>query len=236
MKSVIHRSDSRGHANHGWLDTYHTFSFAGYYDPERIHFGALRVLNDDFVEGGKGFGRHPHDNMEIVTIMLQGELQHTDSMGHTEVLHANEVQTMSAGTGIFHSEINHLPDKPLNLLQIWVFPEHHNTKPRYAQKAFDKELRRNQWQVLAGPDVASGGLEIGQKAWFSRIDMKAGDSTIYKVNLKGNGAYFFVIEGNVHVGKEITLNRRDGMGVTGEAEYSISAETDVELLAIEVPV
>ncbi len=235
MQSILHKADSRGHANHGWLDTWHTFSFAGYYDPERVHFGALRVLNDDFVEGGQGFGRHPHDNMEIVTIMLKGELRHADSMGHSEVLKPDEVQTMSAGTGIFHSEFNNLPDESLNLLQIWVFPEQHNTKPRYAQQRFDPEMRKNRWQVLAAPDGAGGALEIRQKAWFSRIDLKAGDTARYPVNLKGNGVYFFVIEGKVRVGEEITLERRDGLGVSGDAEYAIMAEEDVELLAIEVP-
>ena len=179
MKTIIHRASSRGHANHGWLNTYHTFSFADYFNQERIHFGALRVLNDDWIDGGRGFGRHPHDNMEIVTIMLEGELKHSDSMGHTQVLHENEVQAMSAGTGIFHSEMNNLPDKPVRLLQIWVFPEQRDVKPRYEQKVFDPQLRKNQWQLLAGPDPQNGEMDIKQQAWFSRIDLAGGKETIY---------------------------------------------------------
>jgi redox-sensitive bicupin YhaK (pirin superfamily) len=235
METVIHRADTRGHADHGWLKTWHTFSFADYHDPARVHFGALRVLNDDFVEGGRGFGRHPHDNMEIVTIMLKGELRHQDSMGHSEVLRTDEVQAMSAGTGIFHSEFNNLEQEELNLLQIWVFPQHHNTKPRYAQKAFDLESRKNQWQVLASPIPGDGGLELGQKAWFSRIDLTRGQEAAYSVNLEDNGVYFFVIEGKVSVGKELVLDKRDGAGAWGEKEYTITAESDTQLLAIEVP-
>lgn len=235
MQSIIHKGETRGHADHGWLDTWHTFSFAGYHDPSRVHFGALRVLNDDYVEGGQGFGRHPHDNMEIVTIMLDGELRHADSMGHSEVLRTNEVQTMSAGTGIFHSEFNNLPDVRLNLLQIWVFPEQHNIKPRYAQKAFDPELRKNRWQVLAASDGTEGALEIRQKSWFSRIDLEKGDKAEYVVKLEGNGVYLFVIEGKVSVGDDLRLDRRDGAGVWEEPRYEITAEATTQLLAIEVP-
>jgi quercetin 2,3-dioxygenase len=235
MKTVIHPGDSRGHANHGWLDTYHTFSFADYFDPERIHFGALRVLNDDFVEGGKGFGRHPHDNMEIVTIMLEGELRHSDSMGHTEVLHRNEVQAMSAGTGIFHSEVNNLPDTPLNLLQIWVFPEQRNIKPRYEQKGFDPVLRKNQWQLLVAPDQSKGTLDIKQRSWFSRIDITGGKSTKYELYNKENGVYLFVIGGKILVENDLHLHRRDGAGIWETGSISLFAEEDAELLAIEVP-
>jgi len=234
MKTVIHRAESRGHANHGWLDTYHTFSFADYFSHERIHFGALRVLNDDYIEGGMGFGRHPHDNMEIVTIMLEGELRHSDSMGHTEVLHANEVQAMSAGTGIFHSEVNNLPDIPVRLLQIWVFPEQQNSKPRYEQKSFDPALRRNTWQVLAAPGHPEGVMDIRQHAWFSRINLLKGTEIPYKLNDPANGVYLFVIDGSVSTG-ELHLNRRDGAGIWETAGFALLAAEDADVLAIEVP-
>ena len=234
METVIHRAETRGHANHGWLDTYHTFSFADYFNQERIHFGALRVLNDDYVAGGKGFGKHPHDNMEIVTIMLQGELRHSDSMGHTEVLHDNEVQAMSAGTGIFHSEANNLPDDPLRLLQIWVFPEQRNIKPRYEQKAFDPALRRNTWQILAAPGQQEGVMDIRQQAWFSRINLSKGTEIPYKLNKAANGVYLFMIEGNVSTG-ELNLNRRDGAGIWGTDGFTLLAAEDADVLAIEVP-
>jgi quercetin 2,3-dioxygenase len=235
MKTVIHPAESRGHANHGWLNTYHTFSFADYFDPERIHFGALRVLNDDQVDGGKGFGRHPHDNMEIVTIMLDGELRHSDSMGHTEVLHRDEVQAMSAGTGIFHSEFNNLPDKPLKLLQIWVFPEQRNIKPRYEQKAFDPNFRNNQWQLLVAPNQTDGALDMKQKSWFSRIDLTRGKSATYELNLRENGVYLFVIGGKITVENDLQLGERDGAGIWEADKISVLAEEDSELLAIEVP-
>jgi len=236
MKTVIHRGDTRGHANHGWLNTYHTFSFADYFNQERVHFGALRVLNDDWVEGGKGFGRHPHDNMEIVTIMLEGELKHSDSMGHTQVLHDNEVQAMSAGTGILHSEVNNLPDKPLRLLQIWVFPEQRNIEPHYKQKAFDAQLRKNHWQLLAGPTPQNDVMEISQQSWFSRIDLNNGKEAVYKLHHKQNGVYLFTIEGSITISDELKLNRRDGVGIwetTGSISLLSTAES--ELLAIEVP-
>ena len=235
MKSIFHRADTRGHASHGWLDTYHTFSFADYFNQERVHFGALRVLNDDWIEGGKGFGRHPHDNMEIVTIMLEGELKHSDSMGHTQVLHENEVQAMSAGTGIFHSEVNNLPDKPVRLLQIWVFPEEQNIKPRYEQKTFDPQMRKNQWQLLAGPNAQNGEMGIKQKAWFSRIDLASGIETSYRLREKQNGAYLFVIDGSVKFDGEQLLYRRDGAGIWETDSLAILAIEKTELLVIEVP-
>jgi len=235
MKAIIHRASSRGHANHGWLNTYHTFSFADYFNQERIHFGALRVLNDDWIDGGRGFGRHPHDNMEIVTIMLEGELKHSDSMGHTQVLHENEVQAMSAGTGIFHSEMNNLPDKPVRLLQIWVFPEQRDVKPRYEQKVFDPQLRKNQWQLLAGPDPQNGEMDIKQQAWFSRIDLAEGKETIYNLYNKQNGVYLFVVDGSIKFDGEQQLQKRDGAGIWEFDSLGIRAFENSELLAIEVP-
>ncbi len=235
MKSIIHRGNTRGHANHGWLDTYHTFSFADYFNQERIHFGALRVLNDDWVDGGGGFGRHPHDNMEIVTIMLEGELRHSDSMGHTQVLHENEVQAMSAGTGIFHSEVNNLPDKPVRLLQIWFFPEERNIKPRYEQKSFNPQMRKNQWQLLAGPNPQNGEMDVKQKAWFSRIDLTNGAEVSYTLHDGHSGIYLFVIKGSVKFDEDQQLQSRDGAGIWEIESVKLSALEDSELLVIEVP-
>jgi quercetin 2,3-dioxygenase len=235
MKTIIHHADTRGHANHGWLETYHTFSFADYFDQERVHFGALRVLNDDWVGGGQGFGRHPHDNMEIVTIMLEGELKHGDSMGHVQVLHEDEVQAMSAGTGIFHSEVNNLPDKPVRLLQIWVFPEERNTTPRYEQRSFDPQARENQWQLIACPDPGNGELLIRQKAWFSRIRLEAGKETGYHWHDSHNGVYLFIIDGSVTFGDSQTLHARDGAGIWEADLLTLKALDGCDLLAIEVP-
>lgn len=235
MKTIIHRADSRGHANHGWLDTYHTFSFADYYDPGRVHFGALRVLNDDSVEGGEGFGRHPHDNMEIVTIMLEGELRHSDSMGHTQVLHSDEVQVMSAGTGIFHSEMNNLPDRRVKFLQVWVFPEERNIKPRYDQKVFDTAGRKNKWQQLAGPGSTDTGLDMKQQSWFSRIDLNGAEQVTYKLHKKENGVYLFVIGGKITVDGQLHLGNRDGAGIWDADSISVRADEHADVLAIEVP-
>jgi hypothetical protein len=235
MKTIIHSAGSRGHASHGWLDTYHTFSFADYFNKERIHFGALRVLNDDWIAGGMGFGRHPHDNMEIITIMLEGELKHSDSMGHTQVLHENEVQAMSAGTGIFHAEANNLTDKAVRLLQIWVFPQERNIKPRYEQKTFDPQLRKNQWQVLACPNPVNGEMDIKQNAWFSRIDLSAGSNASYTLHDKQNGVYLFVISGSVKFESDAALHKRDGAGIWETDALEIIAVENSELLVIEVP-
>ena len=235
MKTIIHKAESRGHASHGWLDTYHTFSFADYFNQERIHFGTLRVLNDDWIAGGAGFGQHPHDNMEIITVMLEGELKHGDSMGHTQVLLENEVQVMSAGTGIFHSEANNLPDKPVRLLQIWIFPAERNIIPRYDQRAFDPLLRKNQWQLLAGPNPANGELEIKQKAWFSRIDLSANNEITYPLYTCHNGVYLFVISGSVKFDGDHQLQTRDGAGIWEADSVKLDALEDSEVLAIEVP-
>src|SRR5882672_1821866 len=162
MKTALHKANTRGHANHGWLDTNHTFSFAHYYDPSRIHFGALRVLNDDFVDGGKGFGTHPHDNMEIISIPLSGDLEHKDSTGTTAVIRENDIQIMSAGTGVQHSEYNKNPDKKVNFLQIWVFPKLRDIKPHYEQKAFKPEERVNKLQQIVSPTKGDEGVWINQ--------------------------------------------------------------------------
>lgn len=234
MNTVLHKANTRGHANHGWLDTNHTFSFANYYDPQRMNFGALRVLNDDFVDGGMGFGRHPHDNMEIVSIPLQGDLEHKDSMGNVAVIKQNDVQIMSAGTGIFHQEYNKSPDKKVNFLQIWVFPKQRNIQPRYDQRTFKPEDRVNKLQQIVSAVKDDEGIWINQDAWFHLGSLKKGFQTEYTVKQKGNGVYFFVIDGDVTINNQ-KLNKRDGYGVWEADKISISADSDTELLVMEVP-
>ncbi len=233
MQSIIHTAESRGGADHGWLKTRFTFSFAGYHDSSRVHFGSLRVLNDDWIQGGAGFDKHPHDNMEIVTIMLKGELRHGDSMGHTEVLKPDEVQVMTAGAGIYHSEHNNLPDTPIELFQIWVFPREKNLEPRYDQMWFDPEARKNKWQTLVAPDI-DNALLINQDAWFSRTLIQKGEALSYSFYGEKQGAYLFVIEGSVTVGN-LELNKRDGAGIWDTRELSILANEDSDILVIEVP-
>jgi quercetin 2,3-dioxygenase len=234
MNTVLHKANTRGHANHGWLDTSHTFSFAHYYDPTRVHFGALRVLNDDFVDGGMGFGRHPHDNMEIISIPLSGDLEHKDSMGNVAVIRQHDVQIMSAGTGIYHSEYNKNKDKKVNFLQIWVFPKVRNIEPRYDQITFKPEDRVNKLQQIVSPSKTDEGVWINQDAWFHLGNLKQGFKTDYAVKLKGNGVYTFVISGDVTINGQ-ALNKRDGFGVWEVEKLSISADSDAELLLMEVP-
>ncbi len=198
MKTIFHKADERGHANHGWLDSYHSFSFANYHDPKKIHFGALRVLNDDFIEGGYGFGKHPHDNMEIVTIPLSGDLKHEDSTGRKEIIRQYDVQIMSAGSGIAHSEMNANADKEVTLLQIWVFPKERNITPRYDQKTFKPEDRINKLQTVVAPDNAEA-VYIHQDAWFSLGNFEQGFQTEYKLNKKTNGVYAFLIDGEATI-------------------------------------
>lgn len=234
MKTVLHKANTRGHANHGWLNTSHTFSFAHFHDPERMHFGVLRVLNDDFVDGGRGFGTHPHDNMEIISIPLSGDLEHKDSMGNTTVIKQNDVQIMSAGTGIQHSEYNKNKDQKVNFLQIWVFPKVRNITPRYGQIAFKPEDRINKLQQIVSPVKDDEGVLINQDAWFHLGNLKSGFSTDYKIKQKGNGVYAFVIAGDVSINDQ-RLNKRDGFGIWDVDTLSVSADTDAELLLMEVP-
>jgi quercetin 2,3-dioxygenase len=212
MKKVIHRAETRGLADHGWLKSYHTFSFANYHNANRMRFGLLRVLNDDRVAAGEGFGQHPHDNMEIISIPLQGSLEHKDSMGNQTVIRPNEVQIMSAGTGVRHSEYNHSKTEEVKFLQIWVFPKERNIKPRYEQKLYPHEERKNKLLTVVSPDHNVGSLWINQDAYFSLTDLDEGKSLNYKINKKGNGVYIFVLEGTIEAGGE-TLNKRDGMGI-----------------------
>lgn len=234
MSTIIHRSESRGRAEHGWLHSRHSFSFADYYNPERMGFGKLRVLNDDVVEAGMGFGTHPHDNMEIVSIPLSGSLRHQDSMGHVQQIRAGEIQVMSAGTGLTHSEYNGSDTGQVNFLQIWVMPKLHNVEPRYDQMAFDSEGRQNQFQVVVSPDGNKGSLVINQEAWFALADMDADRSVDYISHQNNHGVYLFVIDGRVEVGGEI-LSNRDAMGVSHGPSLEIKAQTSVRILAIEVP-
>ena len=234
MKTVLHKANTRGHANHGWLDSHHTFSFAQYYDPARVHFGMLRVLNDDQVQGGRGFGEHPHDNMEIISIPLSGDLEHKDSMGNTTVIRENDVQIMSAGKGIFHSEYNKNSDRNVNFLQIWVFPKVRNIEPRYEQKAFDPANRTDLLQEIVTPEENSEGVRINQDAWFHLGKLSKGFETTYALKKENNGVYVFVIDGDVLVNDQ-PLNKRDGLGVWETDHLSITANSEANILLMEVP-
>ena len=232
---LIHKAATRGHADHGWLRTNHTFSFADYYNPERVHFGALRVLNDDYIAGGMGFGTHPHDNMEIITIPLEGDLEHKDSMGNGTVIKHGDVQVMSAGTGITHSEYNHNKTKPVQLLQIWVFPNKRNMTPRYDQITLDVNQRRNKLQQILSPNSDDEGVWIHQDAWFHIGRFDQNFETTYTWKKQGNGVYVFVIKGDITV-NGTALNERDGSGIWNTDSMSIQANSaDAELLIIEVP-
>lgn len=237
MKTTLIRASSRGSANHGWLNTHHTFSFANYYDPNRIHFGALRVINDDIIAGGEGFGTHPHNNMEIITIPLYGDLEHKDSMGHTEVIKAGEVQVMSAGSGITHSEYNANEYKPVSLFQIWVFPSQKNVEPRYDQRQFDFIDTKNQFIQIVGPksDSSNTALWIHQDAWFNIGTFDKGVNTSYQVKKKGNGVFAMVVEGEFSVEGQ-KLYHRDALGVWDTDSINITAESDnARILLMDVP-
>ncbi len=234
MKTVLHRAATRGHANHGWLKSYHTFSFAQYYNPERMHFGVLRVLNDDSVSEGKGFGTHPHDNMEIISIPLEGDLEHKDSMGNTTVIKEGDIQVMSAGTGIFHSEYNKNPDKEVKFLQIWIFPNKKNVSPRYDQISIQDLEKKNQFYQVLSPDQDDEGVWIYQDAWFHLGNFEAGKADTYTLRKPGNGLYFFVIDGEVEVAGQ-ALGTRDGFGVWDTSEITLKATKESKVLLMEIP-
>lgn len=235
MKAIYYKAEERGHANHGWLDAHHSFSFAGFHDPSKVHFGALRVLNDDKIIGGRGFGMHPHDNMEIVTIPLSGDLEHTDSMGNVGSISKGEVQVMSAGTGIYHSERNKNIDKALTLLQIWVFPKFRDIEPRYDQQAFEVEGRENKFQTLVSPLGSNdAGMGINQDAWFSMINLAQDNQANYTIKRNDNGVYVFVIDGEAEINGQ-TLGRRDALGISETSDIHIKAKTNAEILLIDVP-
>lgn len=233
MHTILHQADTRGIADHGWLNSHHTFSFGNYHNPDRMGFGLLRVINDDVVQPAMGFGTHPHENMEIISIPLRGELRHQDSMGNTQHISTGEVQIMSAGSGLTHSEYNASSSDAVNFLQIWVLPKELNIEPRYDQKVFLPEGRPNQWQLVVAPD-AEGAVWINQAAWFSLGDYVKDTKGSYDLRQSGHGVYLFVIEGAVTVFDQ-PLERRDGLGISGTDRIEFEASEDCELLIIEVP-
>ncbi|AWM33340.1 pirin family protein [Hymenobacter nivis] len=233
-RSVLHLAATRGHANHGWLDSFHTFSFANYHDPARMHFGALRVLNDDTVAEGRGFGRHPHQNMEIISIPLAGDLEHQDSLGNKTVIRQNDVQVMSAGTGVAHSEKNHSLYDAVKFLQIWVIPNAENVAPRYGQQTFSPEARHNRLLQVASPSPDDAGVWLHQNAWFHLGTLDQGFATEYRLKQPGNGVYAFVLAGDVTINGQ-ALHRRDGFGLWEVDALAITADSNAELLLMEVP-
>lgn len=234
MKTVFHPSDSRGYANHGWLEARHSFSFASWYQPDRLHFGALRVLNDDIIQGGMGFGTHPHDNMEIVTIPLKGDLEHKDSMGNSAVIREGDIQVMSAGTGVQHSEYNNSPDKEINLFQLWLFPNKQNVKPRYDQLPIRSLHQKNEFFQILSPSANDQGVWIHQDAWMHILDADQDQYFDYVLQSPENGVYLIVIEGEVEVDNQ-TLFRRDAIGIWETDKLTIKTKTDAELLLVQVP-
>ena len=232
--TVLHKAETRGHANHGWLNSYHTFSFANYYNPERVHFGALRVLNDDTVAAGMGFGTHPHDNMEIISIPLEGDLEHKDSMGNTTVIRNGDIQVMSAGTGVHHSEYNKNRDHLVKFLQIWVYPNQRNVQPRYDQITLNAADRKNTLQQIISPNADDAGVWIHQNAWFHLADFDAGKTGEYQIHKAGNGVYAFVLKGDLSINGQ-ALSTRDGLGIWDVDTFSIEASSDAEFLLMEVP-
>ncbi|MBK7428568.1 MAG: pirin family protein [Saprospiraceae bacterium] len=233
--TVLHKANSRGLANHGWLESRHTFSFANYHNPERMHFGVLRVLNDDRVDPGKGFGTHPHDNMEIISIPLEGDLEHKDSMGNVAVIRNGDIQAMSAGTGITHSEYNKNKDKKVKFLQIWLFPNKRNVTPRYDQISLNPAERKNKFQQILSPNPKDAGVWINQDAWFHLGTFKKGVSTDYIIKKPGNGVYAFILKGTANIENQ-ALEPRDGFGIWNTSKISIkSTSDDTEILLMEVP-
>ncbi|HLG02332.1 MAG TPA: pirin family protein [Bacteroidia bacterium] len=234
MKTIFHPAAARGHAQHDWLESWHSFSFAGYYDPEKIHFGLLRVLNDDAIAAGRGFGRHPHNDMEIISIPLVGALQHNDSTGRNEIIRRGEVQIMSAGSGIEHSEVNASETDPAKFLQIWIFPKEKGISPQYAQKIFPEAGRINKLQTVVAPGGQDDALPINQDAWLSLGHFTEKTIVKYQVKKEGNGVYVFVLEGSVRIG-EHTLLRRDALGVAETADFPMEIEPGSDLLLIDIP-
>jgi redox-sensitive bicupin YhaK (pirin superfamily) len=234
MKTVFHKADSRGYANHGWLKSYHSFSFGSYHDPERMHFGALRVLNYDTVEGGRGFATHPHSNMEIISIPLEGDLRHMDSMGNVALIREGDIQVLSAGTGISHSEYNKNRDEEVKFLQIWIFPKENGTPPRYDQVSIRELAGRNQFYQLLSPNPGDQGVWILQDAWFHMGDLDAGTNLAYTLKKTGNGVYAFILDGSIVIAGR-KLSARDGLGIWDTDNFTVDASLDSKVLLIEVP-
>ena len=231
---VIHRGNTRGNADHGWLNAYHSFSFASWFNPERVQFGMLRVLNDDTVAAGMGFGTHPHDNMEIITIPLEGDLAHKDSMGNAATIKTGDVQVMSAGTGIQHSEFNPNHDQHTKLFQIWLFPKYRNVEPRYQQITLDQSLQKNNFAQILSPNPDDAGVWIHQDAWFYLSDFDKDFSKKLSLKKEGNGFYIITIEGEIEVNGE-KLERRDAIGIWATNEIEIKANIDSKFLVMEIP-
>lgn len=234
MKTTLHKANTRGVADHGWLNSHHSFSFANYHNPERMGFGALRVINDDIVSPTKGFGTHPHQNMEIISVPLKGSLKHKDTMGNEHVIKKGEVQAMSAGTGLQHSEYNNSAEEDVNFLQIWVMPKKKNIKPNYSQKEFLESDRRNKVQLVVSPDGRDNSVEINQDAYFSLARLDKEKQLSYSKYNKENGVYFFVLDGSLKINGE-SLAKRDGLGVENTDEFEITSELNSEVLIMEVP-
>ncbi len=236
MNTIIHKAESRGRSQYDWLDSRHNFSFAGYTDRERVHFGALRVLNDDIVQPGTGFGRHPHDNMEIISIPIKGALKHQDSMNHQQVIGENEVQVMSAGTGLFHAEYNASESEAVNFLQLWIYPDTRNVKPVYDQKWFDPELAKNKWQIMVSgkQDQLQGSLVIHQRAKISRTFLDKGKEIIYNPSRTSYGTFLFIVHGEI-LHNDTVFSERDAFGIEGKESIRLIAREDSYIISIEVP-
>jgi len=235
MKTVFHKANTRGHTDHGWLNSYHTFSFANYYNPERMHFGVLRVLNDDTVAPGRGFGTHPHDNMEIISIPVEGDLEHKDSMGNVALIKEGDIQVMSAGTGITHSEYNKNSDREVKFLQIWVFPTKKGVEPRYDQISLKDIRKENEFYLILSPKMEDQGVWIHQDAWFHLGEFTRDVSTTYRFKRESNGVYAFVLEGEVEIEGQ-QLAPRDGFGIWDTNEIQVLAQAGSRVLFMEVPV
>lgn len=234
MNTVLHKANTRGHANHGWLDTHHSFSFANYRNPERMHFGMLRVLNDDVVAAGRGFGKHPHDNMEIISIPLEGDLEHKDSMGNVAIIKEGDVQAMSAGTGIYHSEYNKNKDQAVRFLQIWIFPKEQGIEPNYTQISLKSIEKKNEFYQVLSPNKNDQGVWIHQDAWFHLGKFDKETTTKYKIKKPGNGVYVFVLDGNAEIVGQ-ALEKRDGFGIWEVQNFDIKAGKSSRILLMEVP-
>ena len=234
MKTILHKSDTRGHADHGWLNSYHSFSFANYHNPERMNFGVLRVLNDDMVAAGRGFGTHPHSNMEIISIPLEGDLQHMDDMGNSTVIKSGDVQVMSAGTGVSHSEHNKNKNELVKFLQIWVIPNKKDVVPRYDQISIKNIETKNSFYQILSPNEDDNGVWIHQDAWFHLGDYESDKTDSYSIKKEGNGVYIFVLEGDIVVNDQ-NLNKRDGYGIWETDSFTLHSNSTAKVLVMEVP-
>ena len=234
MKKAFHAANTRGNANHGWLNANHSFSFANYHNPERMNFGALRVLNDDTIAPGMGFGTHPHENMEIITIPLEGDLEHKDSMGNIGVINEGEIQVMSAGTGVHHSEYNKNADQAVKVLQLWVFPKKQNVTPRYDQMSVRDLKKPNDFYQVLSPNSEDEGMWVHQDTWFHLGEFDVEKSLVYTIKKPGNGVYVFVIEGSLNVEGE-SLKKRDAIGIWDTETIRFTVQPQSKVLLVEVP-